>query len=266
MEKFYTIGETAKLANVTTETLRHYDRIGLISPCKTDEWTGYRYYSERELLFLNIVRALRRMDFSLQEIKEILESGDFERIIAFFRRAEQNADEKIAELLDIKERIARARRYYEGKSAEKPRQGLYTEELLQRVILLSDSLTQPMTANLWNYHRHFYAQVGADKKDSFAFVDTAGVYEADGQRNMFAICERYEPTDGLRVLPAGTYLCADCTEDTRESAKAELLQAAKERGLSPAFVLHVVVLSGITRWFYRLQVPIGRNDPTKERL
>ena len=125
MEKFYTIGETAKLANVTTETLRHYDRIGLISPCKTDEWTGYRYYSERELLFLNIVRALRRMDFSLQEIKEILESGDFERIIAFFRRAEQNADEKIAELLDIKERIARARRYYEGKSAEKPRQGLY---------------------------------------------------------------------------------------------------------------------------------------------
>ena len=50
MEKFYTIGETAKLANVTTETLRHYDRIGLISPCKTDEWTGYRYYSERELL------------------------------------------------------------------------------------------------------------------------------------------------------------------------------------------------------------------------
>ena len=88
-------------------------------------------------------------------------------------------------------------------------------------------------------------------------MEDRGVYEADGQRNMFAICERYEPTDGLRVLPAGTYLCADCTEDTRESAKAELLHAAKERGLSPAFVLHVVVLSGITRWFYRLQVPIG---------
>ncbi|MEH7531769.1 MerR family DNA-binding transcriptional regulator, partial [Priestia megaterium] len=35
----------AKLRGVTTETLRHYDRIGLFKPFYVDENTGYRYYS-----------------------------------------------------------------------------------------------------------------------------------------------------------------------------------------------------------------------------
>ena len=43
MKKFFTIGEAAKLVGMTAETLRHYDRIGLVSPHKTDEWTKYRY-------------------------------------------------------------------------------------------------------------------------------------------------------------------------------------------------------------------------------
>ena len=43
MIKFFTIGEAAKLVGMTAETLRHYDRIGLVSPHKTDEWTKYRY-------------------------------------------------------------------------------------------------------------------------------------------------------------------------------------------------------------------------------
>ena len=49
MKKFFSVGEAAKAVGMTAETLRHYDRIGLVSPCKTDEWTGYRYYSEQEL-------------------------------------------------------------------------------------------------------------------------------------------------------------------------------------------------------------------------
>ena len=40
MEKIFSIGKAAELAGMTAETLRHYDRIGLVHPCKTDEWTG----------------------------------------------------------------------------------------------------------------------------------------------------------------------------------------------------------------------------------
>lgn len=55
MDKLYSIKQTAEIAGTTTETLRHYDRIGLVKPCKTDEWTGYRYYSEQEIVRLHTI-------------------------------------------------------------------------------------------------------------------------------------------------------------------------------------------------------------------
>lgn len=41
------ISELAKLRQVTTETLRYYDRIGLLKPVYVDPETNYRYYSIR---------------------------------------------------------------------------------------------------------------------------------------------------------------------------------------------------------------------------
>lgn len=45
MKQYFTIGEAAKAVRTTAETLRHYDRIGLVKPSRTDEWTNYRYYT-----------------------------------------------------------------------------------------------------------------------------------------------------------------------------------------------------------------------------
>lgn len=74
MEKFFTVSQTAEIVGVTAETLRHYDRIGLVHPCKTDKWTNYRYYSENEIVRLNTIKALRYMDLSLEEIKRCSDS------------------------------------------------------------------------------------------------------------------------------------------------------------------------------------------------
>ena len=80
------------------ETLRHYDRIGLVKPSKKDEWTNYRYYTEQDIVRLNTVRALQLMDLPLQEIKKVLEYDDLEKIVDFLAQAEKKADEKIAAL------------------------------------------------------------------------------------------------------------------------------------------------------------------------
>ena len=71
-EKYFTVGKAAEKAHLTAETLRHYDRIGLVRPSHTDKWTGYRGYTEGDLVRLNTVRALRCMELPLREIKEIL--------------------------------------------------------------------------------------------------------------------------------------------------------------------------------------------------
>ena len=84
MEKHFSIGEAAKVVHTTTETLRHYDRIGLVKPSKKDEWTKYRYYTDQDIVRLNTVRLLQLMDLPLQEIKKVLGYDDLEKNCSLF--------------------------------------------------------------------------------------------------------------------------------------------------------------------------------------
>jgi DNA-binding transcriptional MerR regulator len=63
------IGEAAKLVQVPLETLRYYDRIGLVSPCRRG---GRRRYSPRDLEKLRAVAKMKALLFSLDEIRVIL--------------------------------------------------------------------------------------------------------------------------------------------------------------------------------------------------
>ena len=138
MKNYFSIGEAAKAVHTTTETLRHYDRIGLVKPGKKDEWTNYRYYTKQDIVRLNTVRALQLMDLPLQEIKKVLEYDDLEKIIEFLARAEKKADEKIAALQTSKAKIQLAKADYERKLQGQQNRGS-TSGILQ-----------------WNYNAQVY--------------------------------------------------------------------------------------------------------------
>lgn len=141
MKKYFSVGEAAKAVHTTSETLRHYDRIGLVRPSKKDEWTNYRYYTEQDIVRLNTVRALQIMDLPLQEIKRVLEYSSLKKIVDFLVQAEKKADEKIATLQYSKSKIQLAKADYEKKLQErKNRNGMFLKNVPERVILLSDTL------------------------------------------------------------------------------------------------------------------------------
>jgi len=68
------IGIFSKLSRISIRMLRHYDEIGLLVPEYIDDFTGYRYYSEEQLLTANRINALKEMGFSLSVISEILKT------------------------------------------------------------------------------------------------------------------------------------------------------------------------------------------------
>lgn len=265
MKNYFSISQTAKIVDMTTETLRHYDRIGLVKPSKTDEWTGYRYYSQQEIVRLNTIRALRCMDLTLSEIKDILAYDDFNKIVETLKQAEKSADEKIAELSYAKTKIRRARTFYEDKlKGEGHKENAFLRSYPQRVILLSDTMETPTLDNLWNYHRHFYDQVSEEKKNEFSFEDLAGIYKQNGRSRLFAVCTRFTDTDGLKILPQGNWLCAGCTEENREKVINKLFETAKsEYNTIPEFTIELIVLSGILQWNYEAQIYISPHGADK---
>ncbi|MCO6449435.1 MAG: MerR family transcriptional regulator [Caldilineales bacterium] len=68
----FKIGEFSKLSQVSVKTLRYYDNIGLFQPDEVDRWTGYRYYSPRQLPRLHRILALKDLGLSLEQIDAIL--------------------------------------------------------------------------------------------------------------------------------------------------------------------------------------------------
>lgn len=66
-----TVGEVAKLANVSVRTLHHYDEYGLLSPSERSE-AGYRRYTPGDLERLHAVLAYRELGLELGAIQELL--------------------------------------------------------------------------------------------------------------------------------------------------------------------------------------------------
>lgn len=67
----YRIGELARAAAVSVQTLRHYDKIGLLQP-STVSPSGYRLYSDADRTRLDLIRALRSLDFDLKTIARLV--------------------------------------------------------------------------------------------------------------------------------------------------------------------------------------------------
>ena len=73
-----TVQEVSRLAGISIRTLHHYDAIGLLSPTTTTE-AGYRLYDEAALERLQCILFFIELEFTLKDIKEFLDSPNFER-------------------------------------------------------------------------------------------------------------------------------------------------------------------------------------------
>lgn len=75
-----TIGEVSRRTGVTIRTLRHYDRIGLLTPAAVTE-AGYRLYDEAALQRLYMILLFRELELPLEEIGRILDHPDHEHAL-----------------------------------------------------------------------------------------------------------------------------------------------------------------------------------------
>lgn len=77
----YGVRELAEMAGVSARTLRWYDRIGLLRPCRVGE-NGYRFYSSAEVDRLQHILFYRELGLELKQIGELLDDPQFDRMTA----------------------------------------------------------------------------------------------------------------------------------------------------------------------------------------
>jgi len=100
------IGAIARRAGVGIDTVRYYERAGLLDP-RQRLASGYRRYSDAEVTRLRFIRRAQALGFSLKEIQELLDLSSRRDVARVKRTAE-------AKLQDINARIAELQRVRDG--------------------------------------------------------------------------------------------------------------------------------------------------------
>ena len=80
-----TVNEVSKRTGVSVRTLHHYDAIGLLRPTRVTE-AGYRLYDDTALARLHQILLLRELEFSLKDIKSILDAPGYDAADALERQ------------------------------------------------------------------------------------------------------------------------------------------------------------------------------------
>ncbi|MEP7312508.1 MAG: MerR family transcriptional regulator [Pseudomonadota bacterium] len=103
------IGALAKRVGVRIDTVRYYEKAGLLPP-KSRLESGYRRYSEVEVARLRFIRRAQALGFTLKEVKDLLALSSQKDV----SRVKKSAERK---LLDVNARINELQRIQSGLSA-----------------------------------------------------------------------------------------------------------------------------------------------------
>ena len=106
MTQKYQIGDFSRISGISVKTLRYYQEYGILNPSFVDETTGYRYYDETVLEKARIIHSLKDLDFSLNEIKEIIRNcEDDSEIVPYLTRKTKEIGEKISKYHQMQKKL-----------------------------------------------------------------------------------------------------------------------------------------------------------------
>ncbi|MFS0788261.1 MerR family transcriptional regulator [Shouchella sp. 1P09AA] len=105
-ERTYKIGEIASMFNIPQQTLRYYDKLGVIKPSFVNEENGYRYYSIEETRKLHSLNLLKRMGGSVNEIRDLFsKEGTLPEMKENYGKLIEKIDDEVKHLSLLKNSI-----------------------------------------------------------------------------------------------------------------------------------------------------------------
>ncbi|MCP4546932.1 MAG: MerR family transcriptional regulator [bacterium] len=132
----YSIGEFSLITQLSIKSLRLYHEKGLLVPAHVDDTSGYRFYDEANFDTARSIKSLRRYDFSLTEIGELLEGCDDEAdMIVQLERKLGDIASKIDRYQDISRSIASIIEYEKESVMDNEREFEIEEKELNTVLI-----------------------------------------------------------------------------------------------------------------------------------
>ncbi|MDL2217251.1 MerR family transcriptional regulator [Christensenellaceae bacterium OttesenSCG-928-M15] len=232
MQKYFKISEIAKLYKIGTDSLRYYEKLGILEPKR--DTNGYRLYSLKDIWRLNVIRDLRALGFSMERIGQYLQNRSTETTYALLQEELKLLDEEIGNLNRLRENVED--RLTTIRLAQEQPTGIVQERYIKerRLFVINqpyrlDEEMDVLIKQLLNMAKESVALIGSNRLGSFLTIENAlkDDYHYDGS---FLIDE-----SGPEILPAGDHLTLTFHGDasSTHASVPVLLAYAKEHGYTP---------------------------------
>jgi len=270
------IGEMAKMNHVSEQTLRLYDRLGLLSPCSRDEENGYRYYDIRQSARLDMIQYLKSMGMSLCDVRDHLSGKDISAIGGLLLRKNAQIDEEIRNLQCLRRAIERAISNIHRYEAAPPDGTVILEHIGSRQIYCIDSRINFYGSGIEIYEkilRELKNSIIANKLPQVYFSNAGTILRKENLlQRKFVSTEVFVFVDSefidrqhITELPAKNYLCIYCDAfDKEEEYANRLIDCIEEKGylIDGDYICEVlaelpVLEKGGREMFLRLQIPVA---------
>ena len=239
MKEYYKIGEISSLYNIGTDSLRYYEEIGILSPKR--DTNGYRMYSIGDIRTLNVLRELRSIGFSMEEIKNHLSGFNLDSTMDLFKSEIHRIDLKLTELTQLKRQLTyRIRGMEEALSISEGSENIQLKTCPDRKIFaLNDNVTREDDVDfsikkLQKKSQNMLYLIGNGHIGASIPLDYLAGGNYGHYNKVFTILDD-DAEDFDEVLPGGKYVSCMVKGSYRQMSQRwqELFEYAKKHDLVP---------------------------------
>ena len=217
-EKLLTIGEMSKLTKIPIRTFHYYDEIGLFKPVHIDPKTNYRYYQESQIHYLDLIKSLKFVGTSLEDIK-YAQSLTPEQLVQFLQEQEQLVLKKLRQMEEVHTTLLKTKKYLEEQINIPIYDEVYEMDVTAQRILAIKATDATVTYISDRYFSSLTETV--EREGSVVNSRYGGIYELKRYDDAYQlyyqylftplVTERYleklNPDVEVFNIPAGRYAC-----------------------------------------------------------
>lgn len=222
MKNYFLISEFAKLRGININSLRYYEKLGILKPAYIDENTNYRYYSVEQISLLNKIILCIQLGISLKEMATYIDENGELQSQKLLEQGRVIAQKRIKEMENNLKYIENSLRSIEVNKEFAGKKRKYIRKIDERKVIITDFCdgSPDVKKNVSEISEIYKI---AQKNDLYPILPAGQVIELDESgkvRIRFFLeilnCEKESGIDEkifdrkakIETIPAGEYTCA----------------------------------------------------------
>lgn len=271
MKKIFSIGEVAKIKDITIKALRYYHKMGILIPKHVDESTGYRYYSIDQFIHIDIIKSCRELNTSIVELQEIFKECDMDKLLRFLPLKREEAEEHIKKMKEVIETIDGLNAKVGSSQEILKSDEISIEFFEQRYVVVAPCKEVGSLQELLYYSD--LEKIVQDYEEKMAMemgilynVNENWDVEPKYVFNKVRDDVHMEKMQNIKVLPGGKYITLAYSKENEEERRNTIIKYIKENNIEVESFIEVELVSDIFNtetYSCQIQIFIGDSENKK---